>query len=295
MGVASLCTGDIVKGHGHLNRALALYDPAEHQSLSIRFGQDMSVVLFYHRSLALWFLGYPNAAVVAAQQALTRARETGQAATLMYALAFTTLAPIFCGDFETARVQLAELVSAADQRGIVFWKAVATSFQGVVRSLTGEFSSAEQLVAETVSAYRLTGSRLFLSWNLSNVARAAARVGQFGVAHNSIREAVATVEETGERWTEPEVHRAAGEIELMMPKRNAATAEAHFERSLAVARQQQAKSWELRAAMSMAQLWRDQGKPQQARELLAPIYGWFTEGFDTLDLREAKALLDKLA
>ena len=104
-----------------------------------------------------------------------------------------------------------------------------------------------------------------------------------------------TVEATKERWCEAEVHRIAGEIALMSPERDAAKAEGYFERALAVARQQQAKSWELRAAMSLAGLWRDQGKPQQARELLASVYGWFTEGFDTRDLKEAKALLEELA
>ena len=103
------------------------------------------------------------------------------------------------------------------------------------------------------------------------------------------------VETTKETWYEAEVHRIAGEIALMSPERDAAKAEAYFERALAVARAQQAKSWELRAAMSMARLWRDQGKRDEARELLAPVYGWFTEGFDTLDLKQAKALLDELA
>ena len=98
------------------------------------------------------------------------------------------------------------------------------------------------------------------------------------------------VETTKERWCEAEVHRIAGEIALMSPEPDAAKAEAYFERALAVAREQQAKSWELRAAMSMARLWRDQGKRDEARDLLAPVYGWFTEGFDTLDLKEAKAL-----
>ena len=102
------------------------------------------------------------------------------------------------------------------------------------------------------------------------------------------------IEATKERWCEAEVHRTAGEIALMSPQPNLAQAKAFFEQALTIARQQQAKSWELRVAMSMARLWRDQGKPQQAREMLAPIYGWFTEGFDTLDLKEAKALLDKL-
>jgi predicted ATPase len=103
------------------------------------------------------------------------------------------------------------------------------------------------------------------------------------------------VETTKERWSEAEVYRTAGEIALLPPAPDAVKAETYFERALAVAREQQAKSWELRAAMSMARLWRDQGKRQQARDLLAPVYGWFTEGFDTLDLKEAKVLLDGLA
>jgi predicted ATPase len=109
-----------------------------------------------------------------------------------------------------------------------------------------------------------------------------------------IGEAITPVETTKERWCEAEVNRIAGEVALLSPQRDVAKAEEYFERALAVARQQQAKSWELRAAMSKARLWRSQGKPQQARELLAPVYGWFTEGFDTLDLKEAKALLDEL-
>jgi predicted ATPase len=103
------------------------------------------------------------------------------------------------------------------------------------------------------------------------------------------------VETTKESWYEAEVNRVAGETTLLSPEPDAAKAEAYFERALVVARHQQAKSWELRAVMSLARLWLDQGKPQQARELLAPVYGWFTEGFDTRDLKEAKALLEELA
>jgi len=103
------------------------------------------------------------------------------------------------------------------------------------------------------------------------------------------------LETTQERWCEAEVNRIAGEIALMSPEPDEAKAQAYFERALSVARQQQAKSWELRAAMSLARLWRDQGKVREARELLAPVYGWFTEGFDTLDVKEAKALLEQLA
>jgi predicted ATPase len=104
-----------------------------------------------------------------------------------------------------------------------------------------------------------------------------------------------TLEATGERWVEAEVHRVAGELALNSPISDKAKAEEYFERSIAVARRQQAKLWELRAAMSMARLWRDQDKRDKARNILAPLYNWFTEGFDTRDLKEAKALLDELA
>jgi predicted ATPase len=135
---------------------------------------------------------------------------------------------------------------------------------------------------------------VWLPLYLSFLAGAHAELGQFDDGWRCIGEAMTAVEKTKETWCEAEVNRIAGEIALVSPKRDATKAEAYFERALAVARQQQAKSFELRAAMSLARLWRDQGKPQQARELLAPVYGWFTEGFDTLDLKEAKALLDEL-
>jgi predicted ATPase len=124
---------------------------------------------------------------------------------------------------------------------------------------------------------------------------AYAELGQLDDARHCIEDAIEKVERSKEKWCEAEVHRIAGEIALKSPTPNLEKAEAYFDRALAVSRKQQAKSYELRAAMSMARLWRDQGKPQQARELLAPVYWWFTEGFDTLDLKEAKALLDGVA
>ena len=119
-------------------------------------------------------------------------------------------------------------------------------------------------------------------------------IGQFDDATRCIGEAMTAMETTNEKWCEAEVNRVAGEIGLLSPEPDVAKAEAYFERALAVAREQQAKSWELRAAMSMARLLRDQGKRQQARDLLAPVHGWFTEGFETLDLKEARRLLDEV-
>ena len=136
---------------------------------------------------------------------------------------------------------------------------------------------------------------MFAPFYLSYLASAHAKLGHFDEASQCLGEAMKGIETSKERWYEAEVHRIAGEIALMSPEPDVAKAETYFERALTVARQQQAKSWELRAAMSLARLWRDQGKPQQARERLAAVYGWFTEGFDTRDLKEAKALLEELA
>jgi len=136
---------------------------------------------------------------------------------------------------------------------------------------------------------------MFMPLWLAYLSRAYVDSGQVDSASRTINEAIATVEATGERWIEPELYRIAGENSLISAARHAAKAQAYFERALAVARAQQARGWELRAATSMARLWCDQGKRNDARELLAPIYGWFGEGFDTLDLKEARALLDDLA
>jgi predicted ATPase len=127
------------------------------------------------------------------------------------------------------------------------------------------------------------------------LARAHAELGQFDIAWRRIGEALTAMETTNEKWCEAEVYRTAGEIALKSPKPDEAKAETYFDRALTVARRQEARSLELRAATSMGRLWRDQGKPQRARELLASVYGWFTEGFNTGDLKEAKALLDALS
>ena len=161
-------------------------------------------------------------------------------------------------------------------------------------TLTGKASDAIQTLSPSIIAVRSTGSTVLIPFSLPYLAKALAELRQFDDARHSIDEAIAAVETTNERWCEADIHRMAGEIALKSPEPNAAKAEGYFERALAVARQQQAKSWELRAAMSMARLWRDQGKRDEARNLLAPIYGWFTEGFDTFDLKDAKVLLDEL-
>jgi class 3 adenylate cyclase/predicted ATPase len=295
MGTSLMGTGNIAESLAHYEKAIALYDPAEHRPMATRFGQDVSVVLFSYRAWTQWLLGRPDAALAGSDLALKAAREIGHGASLLYALAHASLTYLWTGNYPAANALAEEAIALADEKAAVARRAFGMMQQGSLLALTGHASNAIQIMSSGIGAWRSTGSTLWTPWYLSLLARTYAELGQSGDAWRCIGEAMTAVETTKERWCEAEVHRTAGEIALMLPEPDAAKAEACFERALVVAREQQAKIWELRAAMSMALLWRDQSKRLEARDLLAPVYGWFTEGIDTLDLKEAKALLDELA
>jgi predicted ATPase len=165
--------------------------------------------------------------------------------------------------------------------------------RGCVFAVTGKASDAVPIITSGLTALQLTRSTNLMPLYLSYWSIAYAELHRFDDARRCVDEHMTGMEKTKEKWFEAEVYRTAGEIALKSPEHDVTEAQAYFERALAVARVQ-AKSWELRAAMSMSRLWRDQGRREEARELLAPVYGWFTEGFDTLDLKEAEALLDEL-
>jgi class 3 adenylate cyclase/predicted ATPase len=295
MGLSLLHTGDLVNGGAHLNRAITLYDPAEHRPLATRFGQDIGAATLSWKSLACWLLGYPQTALADAEQALKVAREMGHSATLMYVLNFSAWTNIFCGNYAVANALVDEFSALKDKTGSLFWGAWGMMQRGFLMALTGKAPDAVQTITSGLTAMRATGTTMWMPLWLSYLTRANAEIGQFDDVRRGIGEAIVAVEAAKERWCEAEVNRIAGEIALLSPKPDLAKAEAYFERALAVAREQEAKSWELRAAMSMARLWRDQGRRQQARDILAPVYGWFTEGFGALDLKRAKAMLDELA
>jgi len=244
----------------------------------------------------LWILGYPEAALAGANQGLNEARALDHAGNMFQALHNAIITHFLCRNYATLEALANELFALAEeQKSAAQWQPVGLIYRGWAFAGTDRASEAVQLIASGLATYRLTGATFLTSTILSSLAKTQADLGQFDDVWRFISEAKEVIERTGERWLEVYVHCVAGEIALKSPQPDLAKAEAHFERALAVARGQQAKSWELRAAMSMARLWRDQGKPQQARELLAPIYSWFTEGFDTPDLKEAKALLGEMA
>ena len=236
----------------------------------------MTILSF--RSLALWVLGYPEAALTDTDHAVEHAREVGQAGTLMYALNATSLTLVLRGNHATANTQCEELVALADEKGSPFWKAFGKLLQGYLVAVTGKASEAVRVITSGITAYRSTGATMWLPLYMSQLASAYAKLGQFDDAWRCIGEAMSLIETTGERWFEAQANRLAGQIALLSREPDASNAEAYFGRALAVAQKQQAKSCELRAAMSLARLWRDQGKVSEARELLAPVYGWFTVG-----------------
>jgi predicted ATPase len=288
-------TGDLNGSKEHFDRAIALYDPVEHRALAPRFGQDNRVAALSYRAKALWLLGFPASALADIESALKDGREIDHGPSLMYAVQMAATLNIHSGYYTAARKHADEIVTFSTQKGVGFWKAYGMLAQGEASALLGNASDAVQTIASAINAYRSMGSTLNLTEYLAHLANAHTQLGQIDDAWRCIGEAMTIVEASGETWYKAEVNRVAGETALKAPNPDAAKADAYFHCALAIARQQHAKSWELRAAMSMARLWREQGKRGEARELLAPVYGWFTEGFDTRDLKEAKALLDELA
>jgi predicted ATPase len=295
MGITQGLTGNIVEGRARLDQALALYHPAERRPLAARFGQDCRVSALSYRALTVWLLGYPEAAQADIDHAVKEAREIGHAGTFMLALAIPNYTRLICRNYVAAKAIADELVALADERGAPLRKAEAIFQQGCALALAGRAADALQMISSGMTAWRATGATCWTPLHMWFLAHAHAKLGQFDCAWRCIGEAMKASEASKESWCDADIHRLAGDIALLSGEPDAKKAEAYFECALASARKQQAKSFELRAAISMARLRRDQGSRDEARDLLAPVYDWFTEGFNTPDLQEAKALLDGLA
>jgi tetratricopeptide (TPR) repeat protein len=247
MGTSLLCTDDMVESRAHYAQALALYNPVEHRSLAGRFGQAVGVAILSDRSLASWMLGYPEAALADAEQAVKDARENGQAATLMYALLHVSVPYIHCRNYEIATAVINEVAALADEKGSLFWKPHGMAQQGCLFGLTGKASNVIQMLTTGIATFRSTGSTPWIPIRLAYLATAHAELGNFDDAWHCVAEAMSAIRTTRETWYEAEVHRAAGEVALLSRELDAGKAEAYFEHALAVARQQQAKSWEYSA------------------------------------------------
>jgi tetratricopeptide (TPR) repeat protein len=238
MGNYFAATGDFAQGRAHFDQGIALYDPAACRPLTLFAAQDDRVALLSFRSLTLWMLGYPEAALKDAKHALEDAREIGQAASLMIALYWTSLTETSCRNYAAANALSDQLVALANETGSPAWKVYGMINKGCVSALTGNAAEAIKMITSGLAANPSMGSTLGDPFNLLSLAHAYAELGRCDDAMRCIGEAMTQIEKTNERRFEAEVNRIAGEIKLKSSEHNDAKAQAYFERSLAVARQQ---------------------------------------------------------
>ena len=293
-GNAHWMAGNFVMARDQLERALALFDPERDADLVIRFAQDVGVAIMAYLALAFWPLGDFDRARKIAEEMMARATQIGHVGSIVYghshvaALELMRLDPVAAGRHSETLVELAR---AHEMPMFAAYGAFYGSWWRV-QSVDHGVGLADMRTA--IAACRERGIGLNVPRFVASLAEAEAQAGELDAAIATVDGAIAEIERDGQRWCEAEAHRIRGEILLKRDAANTAPAEEAFLTAIAIAQQQKARSFQLRAATRLARLWRDQGKPPEAHELLAPVYGWFTEGFDTLDLKEAKALLDEL-
>jgi class 3 adenylate cyclase/predicted ATPase len=278
----------------HAETAASLYRPEEHRDSAFHYGQDIGVSAFVVLSVALWHRGYPDRSARAVDRALALSRQLGHAPTLAHALSFAGGAAVFARDVAIVHAYSNECVALASEHGFALWAATGRILQGSADAQEGEATTGIARIRDGLAAFEAAGTRLFTPLFLALLAEALALAGKIEEGLAALDDALATAAVSGARGWDAEIHRLRGELTGRLPYPDPAKAEDSFRTALAIAREQGTRGYELRAATSLARLWREQGRLADARDLLAPLYGSFTEGFDTADLKDAKALLDEL-
>jgi TOMM system kinase/cyclase fusion protein len=287
--------GELARARAHLEEGMALYDPQQHRSLAFLYGQDLAVICRAWAALALWLLGYPDQALQRIREALTQAGEMAHLSSLAYALDWAAMLHRFRREVEAAQERAAAAITLSTEQGFAVYLAWGTIVQGWSLAEQGQGVEGTAQIRQGLATSQAMGLQAVLPYHLALLAEAYGKAGQGKEGLRVLAEALTMVNNTGERNYEAELYRLKGELLLQQALGSGDEAETCFHQALDIARQQQAKSLELRAAISLGRLWQRQSRQAEARALLAPIYGWFTEGFDTADLQEAKALLDELA
>jgi DNA-binding winged helix-turn-helix (wHTH) protein/predicted ATPase len=284
--------GRLTASRSHLEAGLALYDPDSHRLIVHQAGTHPPVSEQAVLGLVLFCLGFPDQALARSIAAIAEAQSLGHSPSLAGSLAFGAKLLSLGGDNAMLEDWVDQLIAVATEQGFLFWGALGTIYRGWISVKNGEVTEGISLLRRGSSVYRATGAKTWVPHHISLLARACEIVGQIEEAMALLDDALQIVEQTGECWFVAELNRLKGE--LLQRQEHTEAAEELYRQALSIAREQEAKLWELRAAVSLARLWGEQGRRIEARNLLAPIYCWFTEGFGTRDLKEAKALLDKL-
>jgi predicted ATPase len=295
LGMTWFCLGALPAARQYLEEGIARYTPDQRRALAFRMGQDLGVICRVLAALPLWLLGYPAQALARLHEALGLAHELAHPHSLAFALVWAANVAQFRRDVPAAHEHAEAAVALSTEQGFPLWGALVTSCRGWALAMQGQGEAGMAQVRQGIAAYRATGAAVHVPYLCTMLAEISAHLGYTEDGLQALVEAHTLVEQHENRWWEAEVHRLRGVLLLRQPGTPQAEAEAWLQRALDVARRQEAKSLELRAAMSLSRLWQQQDQQAEARALLAPIYGWFTEGFDTPDLLEAKALLEELS
>jgi predicted ATPase/class 3 adenylate cyclase len=316
LGVTLFYLGEFMLAQVHVEEGLALYDPQQHspnRSQIFRAGQDPGVACQYHAAQVLWSLGYSEQAMRRIHEAFILARSLVHPFSLAYALATTAYLHQRSRNAQVVQEQAEASIALSTEQGYALWVAHGAILRGWALTEQGHIEEGLTLIRHGLATARSAGAELGLTYFLTLLAEAYGKMGQAEEGLTTLAEALTLVDKTGERYYEAELYRLYGELSLRAgetAKRRTgegsdvapspdlpialSSPEACFHKAIDIARRQSAKSLELRATVSLSQLWQQQGKQKEAHEMLSEVYDWFTEGFDTKDLQEAKALLDEL-
>jgi predicted ATPase len=295
LGVTRAHISALPAAHQHLEAGIAGYMPDQRRALVFRMGQDPGVSCRAFAALTLWLLGYPEQALVRLHDTLVLAHELSHPPSLAFARCRVAYVSQFLRDAPAVQKHAEAAVTLSAEQGFPLWVAMGTSLRGWGLAMQGQGKTGMAQIRQGIAAWRATGAAMNVPYLCTVLAEVAGHLGHTEDGLQALAEAHTLVEQQEERWWEAEVCRLRGVLLLRQPGTPQAEAETWLQRALDVARRQEAKSLELRAAMSLSRLWQQQGKRQEAHGLLAEVYAWFTEGFDTADLQDAKALLEALA
>jgi class 3 adenylate cyclase/predicted ATPase len=285
-----LIAGSFASARAHLEEVLALYDPISHGSLVHQTGSYPQVISQGYLAIALFCLGFPDAALAHSNAVIAEARRLAHPPTLTVSLSTDARLLSLTGDYAALDQRTGQLIAVATEQGFQLYRGLGTIYRGWVKVNTGDLPAGISMLRSGSNAYSATGAQTRICYHTALLAKACALAGQVDEALLHLDNAVRIAEAIGERWFLAELYRHKGE--LMIRRGDCEAAEAFYRKALGIAEKQEAKLWELRAAVSLARLYCDQAHRSEAHDLLASVYAWFTEGFDTPDLRGAKALLD---
>ena len=295
MGVTRLWIGEPLQARDFLMRSLACGTFTQHNTLLSQVGQNLSVVCHANLGAALWMLGYPEQAEAQAQESILLAKELAHPISIVVAFSMAALTWQYRREDQRVYDDAEAILTLASEQGFSLWHALAKTLRGWALAAQGQPQEGLVQIQQGLADLRATGTRIGMPRFLTLLAEGYSHTGQFALALDALNESKQVMTSTGQYYWQAEVYRYQGEILLKQAAQNAAEAERCFHQALDSARAQHAKSLELRGATSLAALWQQQGRKRQAHDLLAPVYSWFGEGFDTADLKDAKALLDELA